>query len=106
MTCGFCDEAGMEEKAKLASKARMEKNPEYWERLADWFETAIEEERVPPHIIDRIRERIDSIREQAEKIKRHIERVTGYVWDDRVHWFRDPVTGRFVRLKLEDYIEW
>jgi len=106
MTCEFCDEAGMEEKAELAEKARKEKNPEYWERLAYWFEEKIEEGVVPPHIIDRVRERIDSILKQAEKIKRHIEKVTGYVWDERVHWFRDPVTGRFVRLRLEDYIEW
>jgi len=96
----------MEERKRLAKLAKDTKNPYYWEEMARELESAIEEGLVPPDIIDRVRHKAETLRDMAEKIKRHIEEVTGYIWDEKVGWWRDPVTGRFVTLKLEDYFEW
>jgi len=72
--------------------------------LLEFYESALEEGRVPYDEIDKIQLRIDSLRDTYQKCIAKWEERTGFKWDERVRWFRDPVTGRFARVEMRERI--
>jgi len=95
-----------EEKRELGEwgkKAQEWHSPYYPEKVADTLEDMIKAGRVTPESLEMVEGTIKRMRVKAEEIKRYVRKTWGYVYDPRCRWFRDPKTGRFVRVRPEEH---
>jgi len=93
----------MRDMSRWGKHAQEWHNPYYCDKIADTMEEAIAEGRVPPESLDMVKSVISRMRAKSEEIKSYVYKTYGYEYDPRVRWFRDPVTGRFVRVRPEEH---
>jgi len=89
--------------SQMGKKAQEWHNPYHADKLADSLEAMIKEGRVSPESLDMVEGAITRLRAKSEEIKRYVRKTWGYVYDPRCRWFRDPKTGRFVRVRPEEH---